>query len=199
MATAEESIRSYLLALRDPAALRDEEAIATAREDLDAVDDPIDRLQRREELDALLAPSIHRAEDRFIMHAKAWADEVGVSATAFMAEGVSASVLRRAGFVVVGTGSARAPGSGRGSTRSGGRARPSPDGRRGRRVTTDEVVGAIPTTAFTTAQLQELAGASPAVTRKAITRELDAGRLVAEGPDPDHHGPGRAPTLYRRT
>jgi hypothetical protein len=60
------------------------------------------------------------------------------------------------------------------------------------------VRAAIPGTTFTIKSLQERSGASPAVVRKVVAEELDAGNLTDEGADPDHSGPGRAPTLYKK-
>jgi hypothetical protein len=65
-------------------------------------------------------------------------------------------------------------------------------------VTSDEVRAAIPKGTFTINQLQEEAGASLAVVRKVVAEELEAANITEQGPDPDHSGPGRAPTLYER-
>jgi hypothetical protein len=65
-------------------------------------------------------------------------------------------------------------------------------------VSAEEVRAAIPTGAFTVKDLQERSGASAAVVRRIIQEEVDAGNLTAEGSDPSHSGPGRAPTVYRR-
>ncbi|MDQ3528930.1 MAG: hypothetical protein M3425_03110, partial [Actinomycetota bacterium] len=64
--------------------------------------------------------------------------------------------------------------------------------------TVDEVRAAIPKGAFTVKALQGASGASPAVVRKVVQEEVGAGRLKEQGTDPDHQGPGRAPTLYKR-
>lgn len=186
MATAEQLVRTYLTALRDPDSLKDEEAIQSKQAELDSADDAISRLKLQEELRQLSAPSLESIEEEFVVHAKSWADDSGISADAFAAEGVPTSVLRRAGFQV----GAR----GRRTKRSSGTSRRSS----GTRVTTEEVIAAMPTTAFTVKQLREISGASPAVVRKAIGIEEEAGRLTDLGPDPDHSGPGRAPTLYKR-
>jgi hypothetical protein len=191
-ATAEQVVRTYLSALRDPDSLRDDDAVAKAEEQLASTDDPIERLRLHEELAKLTKPSLDTVEDDFVVHAKAWADEMGISDQAFAAEGVPADVLRKAGFAVSGGGGGR-----------GGRRSPGGGARRqssGKRVTTEQVVESMPKrTAFTVKQLKEASGASPAVVRKAVTQELEAGRLTDAGPDPEHSGPGRAPTLYKRS
>jgi hypothetical protein len=187
MATrAEEAVRSYLVALKDPSALRDEEGIAELERKIDATDDQLERVLLRQRLLEAKAPTIERYEEEFVTHAKAWADEQGVSASAFAEEGVPAAVLRRAGF--------RVGGGGRRAGRSGGR---SGGGQRSR-VTADEVRAEIPKGSFTIKVLQERSGASPAVVRKVVQEELGSGALKELGADPDHSGPGRAPTLYQR-
>ncbi len=183
MASAEETVRTYLTALRDPESLRDEDLIAEKTAKLESADDPISRLMLQEEIRKLAAPSLESVEDEFVVHAKAWADEVGISGKAFAAEGVPTQVLRRAGFDVGGTTKAK-----RSTTRRSS----------GTRVTTEEVIAAMPSGSFTVKMLKESSGASPAVVRKAINAEQEAGRLVEIGPDPDHSGPGRAATLYKK-
>jgi hypothetical protein len=185
MATAEEVIRTYLSALRDPESLRDDDAITDKEAELAQAGDPITRLRLHEELQKLTKPSLESIEDEFVVHAKAWADESGISAKAFAAEGVPAAVLRRAGFSVSGGGS-----RGRRSTTRRSSS--------GKRVTTEQVIESMPSGTFTVKALQEISGASAAVVRKAINAEREAGRLSEVGPDPDHSGPGRAPTLYRK-
>lgn len=187
MASPETIIRSYLDALKDPASLRDDDAVAAKQEELDSAVDVIIRLRLHEDLRRLTAPSLETVEDEFVVHGKAWANEQSISADAFAAEGVPNAVLRRAGFGVA-----------RGKDRVVGRKTSTTRRSSGTRVTTEEVISAMPTSAFTVKVLKEISGASPAVVRKAITAEVEAGNLVDGGTDPDHVGPGRAPTLYRR-
>jgi hypothetical protein len=190
MATPEEAVRSYLTALKDPSALRDEETIASIENEIDSTSDELDRLKLRQQLLEAQSPQIERFEEDFVTHAKAWADEHGVSAEAFASEGVDAAVLRRAGFRVGG-------GRGRGSSRRSGSSNGS--GQTRSRVTSEEVRAAIPKGTFTIKSLQERSGASPAVVRKVVAESLESGYITEEGPDPDHSGPGRTPTLYRRS
>ena len=179
-ANAETAVRTYLTALRDPASLRDEEMVASLQSQLENSSDELDRLRLRQQLLDLESPSIQRYEDDFVTHAKAWAEETGISPQAFEAEGVPAGVLRKAGLA--------ASGRGRRGRRSGTRTR----------VTVDQVRAAIPRGTFTIKMLQEVSGASPAVVRKVVQEELAGGRLKDQGPDPDHVGPGRSPTLYKK-
>lgn len=177
--SADTAVRNYLTALRDPSSLRDEESLAALQAQLDNSSDELERLQLRQQLLDLETPSVERYEADFITHAKAWADEHGITAAAFEAEGVPSSVLRKAGM--------SGPSRGR-------------RGRRGTRtrVTVDQVRAAIPRGVFTIKTLQEASGASPAVVRKVVAEELEAGNLKDQGADPDHRGPGRAPTLYKK-
>lgn len=188
-AAAESAVRDYLRALQDPNSLRDDDKIKDLTNSLEKSDDGLKRLRLRQQLMDAEAPSIDRFEDGFITHAKAWADESGISSKAFTEEGVANDVLRRAGFAVAGGRRGRSVARG---------AAPGPRTRRSR-VTAEEVRGAIPGGAFTIKTLQDASGASPAVVRKVVAEEEQGGRLRSEGTDPDHRGPGRAPVLYRKT
>lgn len=180
----EAAVRNYLLSLKDPSKLKDEEQIASLREKLDTTGDELERLQIRQQLLDLESPPTERYEDDFVTHAKAWAEEHGISDSAFLAEGVPAQVLRRAGFRNVRGGRGRSAAPARGRTRR-------------KRVSADEVRAAIPKGTFTIQQLQDACGASPAVVRRIVQEEVAAGRVKEDGKDPDHRGPGRAPVLYR--
>lgn len=188
--TQEAAVRNYLLSIRNPGALRDDDAIAALNAKLEESNDELERLQLRQQLLDSESPSLERYEDAFVEHARAWAERTGISAEAFLAEGVQPGVLRRAGFRGVSGGgrrrsSSRSTSSSRTSTRT--------------RVSADEVRAAIPTGTFTVKDLQERSGASAAVVRRIIAEEVEAGTVTDEGPDPDHSGPGRAPTVYKRS
>lgn len=192
--TAEAAVRSYLDAVRDPSSLRDDDAIEKLRSQLDEAGDAVERVRLRQQLMDAEQPSVERHEEAFVTHARAWADEHGVTAKAFADEGVAPEVLRRAGFDVPG-----GRGRGRGAAGRAQAGRP-----RRTRVSAEEVRSAIGQAAgsegtFTIKQLQEVSGASPAVVRRVVAEEEQAGRVANTGTDPDHRGPGRAPVLYRRT
>lgn len=183
---AESAVRTYLQALKDPSTLRNDAEIADLEARLEASGDQVERVLLRQQLLDARAPSVEQHEEAFVKHAKAWADDKGVSAVAFSAEGVPAGVLRRAGFRVRG-------GRGRATT-----ARRRATGTR-TRVSSEEVRGAIPAKGtFTIRHLEDASGASTGVVRKVVQEELKAGKLKEAGADPDHKGPGRAPVLYRR-
>lgn len=183
---AETAVRTYLQAVKDPSSLRNDTEIAELETRLEKSEDQLERVLLRQRLLDARAPSVEKHEESFVKHAKVWADDNGVSASAFAAEGVPASVLRRAGFRVRG-GRGRATG-----------ARRRPAGTR-TRVSSDEVRNTIPAKGtFTIRFLEDASGASTGVVRKVVQEELKAARLKEAGPDPDHKGPGRAPVLYRR-
>ena len=174
--------------MRDPSALRDDSAITDLKTKLEQSSDDLERLQLRQQLLDMESPSLERFEDAFVEHAKAWADKSGISSDAFLAEGVPAAVLRRAGFRGVVGGRRRSVAARTTAARTTTRSR----------VSADEVRSAIPTGSFTVKDLQERSGASAAVVRRIIQEEVDAGRLNDMGADPGHTGPGRAPTVYKR-
>ncbi len=182
-ATAEQAVRTYLTALKDPSALRDENEVAQLERQIDKTDDHVERLVLRQQLLEAKSPALERYEEGFVKHAKKWADDRGVTAEAFASEGVPPAVLRRAGF--------RVRGGRKAAPRKTSRARRS-------RVSADDVRKAIPRGTFTVKRLEESTGASPAVVRKVVQAEVEAGNLTEVGPDPDHRGPGRAPTLYKK-
>lgn len=179
----ENAIRNYLTAIKDPKSLRDDDHIAGIEKELAAASDPVERVKLRQQLQDARTPSAERFEEAFVAHARDWADSHGISAAAFLAEGVPTSVLRRAGFSV--RGGRRGPGRPRKHT---GRSR----------VSAEEVRAALPRGTFTIRTVQEATGASTGVVRRVIQEELEAGNLATAGADPDHKGPGRAPTLYKR-
>jgi hypothetical protein len=180
--SAEDAVRRYLAALKDPSSLRDDDKINALRSQLESSGDELERLRLRQQLHEAENPQLTSFEDDFVTHARAWAEEQGIGGRAFAEEGVPDGVLRRAGL---------SPGR---RARRGGRRGGAPRSR----VTADEVRAAIPRKRFTTKMLQESSGASPAVVRKVIAEEEQQGRLANHGPDPDHRGPGRAPTLYKK-
>lgn len=184
-AVAESAVRNYLTALKDPQSLRDEDRIAELEKQLVAATDAIERVTLRQQLRDAQNPDTPHHEEEFVTHAKAWADAHGISAAAFLAEGVPTAVLRRAGFSV-----SQTP---RGGSRRG---RKSASGRT--RVSAEQVRAALPKGTFTAKGVQDRTGASSAVVRRVVQQEVQAGNVTPVGPDPDHQGPGRSPVLYKR-
>lgn len=180
--TQETAVRDYLQALKDPESLRDDKAIADLQKRLDDAGDPLERVKLRAQLDQAQRVDPSAYEDDFVAHAKQWAQEHGVSADSFKAEGVSEGVLARAGLD-----SAR-----RGRRRSTA-------GRR-TRVSRDDVRQAMRQyKQFTLPQIQHKTGASRETVRAVIKELLEGGEIEHAGTDQAHQGRGRVPSAYQRT
>lgn len=188
--TAERAVREYLSVLRDPTSMRDTDQVETLRRQLDESDDAIERLMLHQQIEDAQNPPKDRYESDFIEHAREWADRNGITAKAFLAEGVDPAVLRRAGFTVAGRRGAGARRGRRATTGSAATGRS--------RVSAEEIRAAIPKGDFTVKALQDRTGASLGAVRKVIAEELAGGTLQNKGTDRSHSGPGRAPTLYGR-
>jgi hypothetical protein len=118
---AENAVRDYLTALKDPSSLHDEQYITQLEKELSEWTDRIGRVMLRQQVLDARNPSASSYEEAFVTHAKAWAEAHGITATAFMAEGVPTSVLRRAGFSITPAGgSRRQGGQGRSQARRSG-------------------------------------------------------------------------------
>ena len=111
MAAAEQVVRDYMRFVREPDAFKSDTAELDDR--IKATEDPLQRLRLQQERVAASNPGT-QLEEAFITHAKAYADEAGVDGRAFMAEGVSADVLTKAGLL---SGRGRRPGGGGSRTR----------------------------------------------------------------------------------
>lgn len=177
-----EAVRNYLVSLRDPAALKDEARIAELQRELEQTDDELRRVQVRQQIIDAEQPPTDRYEQDFVTHAKAWADEHGITDQAFLGEGVPPQVLRRAGFKRVQVDKRR-----RSSRSSESR----------QRVRSEDVRAALPSGTFTVKAIEDATGASAAVVRRVINEEVERGAVTELGSDPDHSGPGRAPKLFR--
>lgn len=179
--TQEAAVRNYLQALKDPETLRDDKAISDLQKRIERAEDPLERVKLRAQLEKAQRIEPGAYEDGFIAHAKQWADEHGVSAESFKAEGVSDDVLARAGLDGV-------------RRRRRGQAA----GRR-RRVSREDVRNAIRQhRSFTLPQIQNKTGASRETVRAVIKELLTAGEVETAGTDQSHTGRGRAPTAYQR-
>ena len=182
-ANAESSVRDYLMWLENPESLRDEAAIAEARRAVDAATDPIDRLKAISNLKRTEQVDGSHLRSAFLAHARSWAGANDVTVDAFREIGVPAQDLRDAGFSVPG--------------RSSGPASAAKGGTRRRRVSPEAIRSAVPPRAFRIADLEAASGASTATVRKVVSEMVAAGEIVDLGPDPDHQGRGRAPSVYR--
>lgn len=185
--TPEAAVRRYLGWLADPTSVIDQDAVERAEAQLAAATDPIDRLHAAAARERASAADVDRIAADFVGHARSYADGEGIPVEAFRALGVSDEVLGQAGFAVPLTRSGPAR-SARAATTS-----------RGPQVSVAQLkatAGEMPKR-FTLAQLAERAGGgSPATVKKAVDELVAEGLAARLGPDPDHRGPGRAPTLF---
>lgn len=182
----EGAVRSYLLYLEDPTALRDDAEIAKRSEAVEKATDPIDKLKALAALEE--ASTINEAPLRegFVASAKDWAEAQGVPLSAFVQLKVPDDVLRAAGFSL--------PTSGRRGRRTG-EAR-----QRAKAVGVDEIKAHVLTQkgTFILTDVMNSIGGSQATVRKAIDELISTGDVEKLGPVPDYSGRGRAPMQYKR-
>lgn len=184
--SAEQSVRSYLTYLSDPTQLVDDEAVAAADRAVAEASDPIDRLKALGRRERAGRVDVDALEAAFVAEARSYAEAEGIPVQAFLEMGVDAGVLRRAGFDV--------PGSVARGMRSSSRTASSTSPRVTLETVRDVAIGFEEV--FTVAQLEDATGASVGTVRRAIADLLEIGALRDVGPDPEHRGPGRAPTRY---
>ena len=191
----ESAVRRYLAWLEDPASVIDQGALHRAEEAFASATDPIDRLHAAAARERARAADVAAITRNFVAHARVYGEAESIPVEAFRALGVPDDVLSEAGFAMASLRRRRGPaviGDRRSGLRSGERA-PQVGV-----VQIKEALGSVAVT-FTLAQLAEQAGGgSPATVRKAVDGLIAEGRVEKLGPDPDHTGPGRAPTRYRR-
>jgi hypothetical protein len=173
---AEQAVRTYLNFLADPSTAVNTEAVEKAQAAYESESDPMKRLTLHAEMQRAKDVDGEAIEAAFVDHAKEYSDRVGISAVSYIeVHGVPRTVLRAAGFKVP------------------------REKRNTPRVDREQVVEAVPTTGtFTIRQVEEATGASNASVRNVFNELVDSGDLVSAGPDPDHEGKGKAPTLYKR-
>ena len=185
----EDAVRRYLAWVDDPSSAVDQGAVDKADAAFAAAVDPIDKLLAAAERERARTADAESLTSRFVAHAKAYADGQGIPVEAFRVLGVADEVLGRAGFEVP-VGRGRGPAGPSRRVPSGPRAPQIP-------VTQLKAVAVQMPKRFTLAQLADKAGGgSPATVRKAVEELVSEGRAANLGPDPEHKGPGRAPTLY---
>lgn len=183
----EDAVRRYLLWLEDPESIVDEAAIARAEAAVADAADPLARLHALADLEHARAADSEGVTADFVAHAQAYAEAQSIPLAAWEALGVPAEVLRQAGL------------AGGRPRRAGGRAGGGGAGQRAPKVAIEELKAAarrLPKR-FTLADVaREAGGGSPQTVRKAVDEMIEAGQARSLGPKPDHHGRGRAPTLY---
>ncbi len=188
----EQAVRRYLAWVDDPSSAVDQDAIDAAEAAFAAATDPIAKLHAAAARERAAAADVSAIEHDFVVHAKAYADAEEIPAAAFEALGVTADVLKQAGFAVAAPRGRRSAGSSPAAVRSSGAPRAAQVS-----VSAIKAVAVQMPKQFTLGQLADKAGGgSPVTVRKAVDELIAEGRAAKLGPAPDHQGPGRAPTLY---
>lgn len=185
--TAEGAVRLYLMYLDDPTKLVDASAVKKAETAVSSAKDPLDRLQALAALERARQADGNQLHQDFVAHARAYALEQDIPAGAFREMGVPIETLIEAGFDM-GTGRRRR----RNGAATAGRSRAP-------RVPLEDIKSAVGSLKgrFTLSDLAGAAGGgSPATLRKAVDELIADKRVVKIGPKDDHHGRGRAPTVY---
>ncbi|MCU1395697.1 MAG: hypothetical protein JWM34_4125 [Ilumatobacteraceae bacterium] len=181
VATPEESIRTYLLALENPDAIVDVSAVSTLEAAVRDAVDPIEKLKLLAALSKARVPDTKSSERNFIRFARSWADTNGIPYDTFRELGVSDTVLRAAKLITGGRGSkASAP-------------------PRTKSVSAKEIEAQVFTvlgSTFTLADVANRIGGSPMTIRKAVEALVSSGRVLRLGPVSPWSGPGRAPILF---
>lgn len=183
----EAAVRRYLQWLEDPDSLIDDEAVARAEAAVAEAADPLARLHALADLEHARQADSGRVTGDFVAHARAYSEAESIPIEAFRALGVPDAVLKEAGFGI--------------GVRRGGRKASVPRSR-APQVSIEQLKEAtlrLPKQ-FTLANVaDEAGGGSPQTVRKAVDEMIEAGQVRNLGPKPDHHGRGRAPTLYELT
>jgi hypothetical protein len=185
--TAEGAVRLYLMYLDDPTKLVDQTAVKKAEAAVGSAKDPLDRLQALAKLERARQADGDQLREDFVAQARTYAEDQDIPASAFREMGVPADTLAEAGFDM-------------GTSRRRRRSAPTTAGRsRAPRVPLDEIKSAVGSLSkrFTLSDLADAAGGgSPATLRKAVDELIADKRVTKIGPKQDHHGRGRAPTVY---
>jgi hypothetical protein len=190
--TPESAVRRYLAWIDDPSSAVDEDAVARAEAQFAAASDPIDRLHAAAARERARAADVDAIAADFVTHARAYAEAEGIPVAAYRALGVTDDVLAEAGFAVPSSRGRRGPAAGRRA--STGSSTP-----RAPQISVAQIksVAEEMPKQFTLAQLADKAGGgSPVTVRKAVDELIAEGRAAKLGPDANHTGPGRAPTIY---
>jgi hypothetical protein len=183
---AEAAVRLYLLYLEDPAKLRDETEIQKkTKAVLDAID-PIDKLKALADLERVAHIDEKPLREDFVVHAKAWAEGLGIPLGAFRDLKVPDDVLRDAGFSLPTRGRSAGTGEGR---------------QRAKSVPVDEIKTYVlgQKSSFILSDVITGFGGSPATVRKAVDELIDQKQVQKLGPVPGYQGRGRAPVQYQTT
>ena len=182
---AETAVRNYLLYQDDPTQLVDADQVLRLEQAAAAATDPIAKLKALAALTRARQLDIHRYEQDFIQHARAWAEDNDIPGSVFGELGVPESVLRSAGFGVGRRGKASTAQTLRAKSVSA-------------KDIQDHIVRWRKQT-FTLANVAQTVGGSPMTIRKAVDELVRSGTITRVGPTPDWSGPGRAPIQFSKS
>lgn len=191
--TPESAVRRYLAWVDDPTSAIDEGAVERAEAAFAAASDPIDRLHAAAARERAKAADVASITTDFVAHARGYAEAEGIPVEAFRTLGVSDDVLSEAGFAVPSSRGRRGPAA------AGRKAAGRPSTPRAPQIPVSQIkaVADQMPKQFTLSQLADKAGGgSPATVRKAVDELITEGRAAKLGPEANHTGPGRAPTIY---
>lgn len=182
---ADKAVREAILLYTDPHALKDDKKIRRLESEIEQETEPVKRVKKRAQLEKENHIDDKDIERRFVKYAKRWTKHYNVSVDSLRTEGgIPPRLLKRAGLSVRGAGPDK---------------RTSYTGKGTKRVTQADVVKwlnkATTGSYFTLHDLQQHTGCSAGTARSALGALGD--RIVSEGPDPNHTGPGRAPNVFR--
>ncbi|CAN5695045.1 hypothetical protein BH10ACT1_BH10ACT1_35910 [soil metagenome] len=187
----ESAVRRYLAWVDDPTSAVDQDAVAKAEAAFASASDPIDKLHAAAARERAKAADIDSITTNFVAQARSYAEAEGIPVEAFRSLGVSDDVLAEAGFAVPSSRGRRGP--------AAGARKASPSTPRAPQIPVSQIkaVADQMPKQFTLAQLADKAGGgSPVTVRKAVDELIAEGRAAKIGPDANHTGPGRAPTIY---
>ncbi|MCU1499928.1 MAG: hypothetical protein JWM47_3881 [Acidimicrobiales bacterium] len=189
--TPESAVRRYLAWIDDPRSAVDHDAVERAEDAFASASDPIDKLHAAAARERAKAADVDSITTRFVAQARAYAEAEGIPVEAFRSLGVPDDVLAQAGFAVPSSRGRRGPAA------ASRRANPSAPRAPQIPVAQIKAVADQMPKQFTLAQLADKAGGgSPVTVRKAVDELISEGRAAKIGPDTNHTGPGRAPTIY---
>ena len=183
----EKAVRDYLSYLDDPRNLADTDELKKLQERLDATTDRMERVEIRTQMERCYAPDETQLREQFVIHAKQWADDNGISPEALRLEGVPKEVLAEAGFEV----------DTKPTKKSKQRKANTASKPKRSRTGVDQLKQWMQarTEPFTIATAMSETGAS----RVTVNKAIEQAGATEIGPDPDHSGPGAPPKLFAIT
>jgi len=196
----EDLVRDYLKLIKEPDQLIDVVRIEALQEELDAEEDPVERIKIRSRLEEARNIPADAIKRMFIEIASNWMKEQRISAVALLDEGVPPEVLKEAGIELNGHApeSETKPKPKKKAAKKKATAKAAP-AEQAKTATAEEVAAyLVKRKSFTIPQAMEKTGASRSTVKKVIDSLIEEGKLV-ETNDTFSSGRGRAATLYARS